>query len=184
MTRSIVPIAIAAMLASVATLGLATLTAFPSSTASADGEETAPLVRAQRFELVDGNGAVRAMLGVNPAGLPTFALLDEAGQQRFVIAGNPFGGYGMSIRGDDGAVRFAVAHGASDGEAFAGLNIRDAAGTIRANLFATDDGGLAGFNVFDADQRIRARLGYFPDQKEAPALRFLDGEGGAIWQTP
>jgi hypothetical protein len=159
MTRTIIPTAAVALLASVATLGLATLTAFPSRTASADTQETASVVRGEHFELVDGNGTVRATLGVNRAGLPMFAFLDEVGQQRFIIAGNPAGGYGMSIRGADGAVRFGVGHGASEGEAFTGLNIRDAAGTIRANLFATDDGSRAGFNVFDA-------------------------EGGVIWHAP
>jgi hypothetical protein len=180
MYRTMTLLIMAAVFGSAATLGLSRF-AFP--TANAAGGQEPVVVRGQRFELVDGNGAVRATLGINPAGLPAFALLDEAGQERFIIAGNPMGGYGMSIRAADGAVRFGVAHGASGGEAFAGLNIRDAAGTIRANLFATDDGSQAGFNVFDADGGQRSRLGYYSDT-ETPVLRFVGPDGEVIWQAP
>jgi hypothetical protein len=151
MYRTLTVLVMVAVFSSAATLGLSRF-AFPTATVA--GNQEPQVVRGQWFELVDGNGAVRATLGVNPAGLPLFALLDEAGQQRFIIAGNPMGGYGMSIRASDGAVRFGVGHGATGEEAFAGLNIRDAAGTIRANLFATDNESQAGFNVFDAEGSV------------------------------
>src|SRR5688500_15418887 len=105
MNRTLTSLVMVAVFSSLVTLGLSRF-AFP--TVSAAGSQEPQVVRGQRFELVDGNGTVRATLGTNPAGLPLFALLDEAGQQRFIIAGNPMGGYGMSIRAADGAVRFGV----------------------------------------------------------------------------
>jgi hypothetical protein len=45
----------------------------------------APVVRASRFELVDGEGRVRAVLGVSKSGSPEFDLRDAAGRPRALL---------------------------------------------------------------------------------------------------
>lgn len=158
--RGLIPMAVVAVLASATTLGLVRLAGPAAGTAHAGGDETQPLVRARRFELVDAAGRVRGVLNVNPAGLPGLALLDEAGAVRLLAAANAQGGYGVSVRDPGGAIRFAAGGGGEQG--FVGVNVRDGAGRIRANLFASDDGSAAAVQTWDEAGRVRAFMGACP----------------------
>ncbi len=54
-----------------------------------------------------------------------------------------------------GAVRFGVG---TTKRGFVGLNVRDARGVIRSNMYANDDGSDTGFRTWDADRRVREKL--------------------------
>ena len=158
--RTLAPMLMVALLASATTLGLVRLTTPAMRTAEASGQETVPLVRAHRFELVDAAGRVRGVLNVNQAGLPGVALLDEAGAVRLLAGANPQGGYGVSVRDPGGVIRFSAGGGGAQG--FVGVNVRDGSGAIRANLFATDDGAATAVQTWDEAGRVRAFMGACP----------------------
>ena len=180
--RSMVPMLAVALLASATTLGLMRLTAWAPRAAQASGQETLPVVRAQRFELVDASGAVTAIVGVDPSrNRPGLYLYDEHGTLRAAFGNVVIGGaYGFFIQNERGVARWVL--GAGSGSGFAGFNVRDDAGTIRANIFATDDGAAAGVQTFDQDAKIRTQIGSFADA--APVVRILDADGQPIWQAP
>ena len=131
------------LLSSVVTLGLARL-AFPTATATTAASQDPAVVRAQRFELVDAGGTVRARIAFLPDGRPLIALFDESGQVRASLAQNLEREYGFGITDGQGTSRFAVG---TTTRGFVGLNVRDGSGTIRANLYASDDGRATGFRT-------------------------------------
>src|SRR5215207_2442408 len=142
----------AAVVATVITAG-ATRLAPPAPTAAADDADISPVVRAHRFELVDGAGAVRAVLAADAFnGRAGLAVLDEAGRARAFLGNQALADtYGFDVFNEQGNVRIGM--GAGGRAEFAGINVRDARGRIRANLFARDDETQAGFNVWDASRQ-------------------------------
>ena len=173
--RTLVPMLVVALLASATTLGLVRLTTSAMRTAQASGQETVPLVRAQRFDLVDGDGRLRGSIAFNAAGQPVVALLDEAGRVRIAMRQNPEGQYGFSVTDAQGTLRFAVG---TTARGFVGLNVRDGSGTIRANLFATDDGTAAAVQTWDEAGRVRTFMGGCPTVPSGfHAFDTFDSEG-------
>ena len=66
-----------------APLPVAVLAAMAAAYAAGQAKATAPkVVRAQKFEVVDAEGRVRAMLGLLPDGSPSLELSDEQGKTR------------------------------------------------------------------------------------------------------
>ena len=145
------------LLSSAVTLGLARLT-FPTATAA--GQDPA-VVRAQRFELVDGDGVVRGVLSMDAfRGRPGLLILDEAGRPRAFLGNQATANsYGLGILDERGTLRAGLGAG---GAGFVGINVRDGAGRIRANLFATDDGAAAAVQTWDEAGRVRAFMGACP----------------------
>ena len=147
------------LLSSVATLGLARLT-FPTATAAS---QDPAVVRAQRVELVDTDGVVRGVLAVDAfRGRPGLLILDEAGRPRAFFGNQAVGNtYGLGILDERGTFRAGLGGGGGT-QGFAGINVRDGAGRIRANLFATDDGAAAAVQAWDEAGRVRVFMGACP----------------------
>ena len=137
-------------------------------------------MRAQRFELVDASGTVRAGMSITPDGRPVIALLDEAGRFRVGLAQNQEREYGVIINDAQGTPRFGVG---TTARGFVGLNVRDGSGTIRANLYATDDGAATGFQSWDAEGQVRAALGILPSAGEFGVV-ILGADGVPLRRAP
>src|SRR3954468_8009979 len=77
------PVLLAAMLSSLLTVAGMQVLAPPTSRAAQDGNAPVPLLRVQRVELVDANGAVRGVLGLTPGGDAAGIIFrDEEGRER------------------------------------------------------------------------------------------------------
>lgn len=151
-------------------------------TSDARAQEPPAVIQAQRFELVDTTGTVRAVIRMTPEGTgPEVALLDEAGKRRATMTQNSEGEYGFGIFDDSGTLRFGVG---TTKRGFAGLNVRDGSGVIRANLYADDDGEDSGFRAWDAAGQVRAKLGYLGGEPAAFGVRVLDSQGQPVWRAP
>ena len=107
---------------------LAVAWAFTSTTGTVQAQTGENVVRAERFELVDSEGRVRAGLGVFN-GMPGLLLYDANGTNRVELS--------VSDRGT-------------------GLFLYDANETPRAKLLASDDGSALG--LFDTNGKHRAGL--------------------------
>ena len=70
-------------------------------------ETVAKVVRAERFEVVDAKGRVRALLDVTD-GNPYLGLYDENGKARAGLALLPDGRAGLAIIGEDGKVLWSI----------------------------------------------------------------------------
>jgi len=141
-----------------------------------------PTIQAQQVELVDATGTVRGVLRMAPEGTgPEVALLDEVGRRRATMMENGEGDYAFSIFDASGAARFGVG---TTKRGFVGLNVRDARGVIRSNMYANDDGSDTGFRTWDADRRVREKLGAVEDDPSTFAVRVFDGQGQVLWQAP
>ncbi len=107
------------------------------------------VVRAQRFELVDAAGKLRAGLEVRGAGSAGLVLYDARGTGRAWL-----------LVADDGTPS---------------LDLRDAAGKLRAGLEVYGDDGSAGLTLTDAVGTGRAWLAVGADG--APVLKLLGATG-------
>src|SRR4051812_3474211 len=99
-TRIIVLTAlIASCTSSVITLAVALLVLAPGIRAAPDPQGVQPVVRAERFELLDTSGTVRGSLNMeaNGAGL---TLRDETGTSRVVLVSDPRVGHGLTVMGE------------------------------------------------------------------------------------
>src|SRR5688572_1121590 len=68
-----------------------------------------PLVRARRFELVDDNGAVRAVLGTQVGnGAPGFLVSDAAGRPRLALHVTPEDAPAIDVLDEKGTPRLHV----------------------------------------------------------------------------
>ncbi|HEY7065305.1 MAG TPA: hypothetical protein VII06_27760 [Chloroflexota bacterium] len=101
---------IASCVSSLITLAVALLVLAPAIRAAPEPQAVQPVVRAERFELVDAAGTVRGSLNMeaNGAGL---TLRDETGTSRVVLVTDPRVGHGLFVTGE--ATHGAVAVGAS-----------------------------------------------------------------------
>lgn len=68
----------------------------------------AKVIRAQRFELVDSKGKVRAALTLGPDGTPTVSRFTEDGELRAIVALHENGSQGILLRDKDGHMRVMV----------------------------------------------------------------------------
>ena len=114
----------------VATSG-ALLGALLTRSASADNQ----ILRARRFELVDGDGALRASMHLVMT-CPTIALYDrETGRVRAAMELTLGGDPRITLMDDSAKPRLVAL---VDGDGSPRLEVLDAAGTTRASLGATD----------------------------------------------
>jgi hypothetical protein len=128
--------------------------------------KTVPLVRAQRIELVDDAGRVRATLAARPDGSPALILEDAERKGRVHLtvsaAGEP--GLGMGDREGSGRVLLAVKADDSAGVAF-----YDGQGKLRAVL------GMTAVPVSAAGSAAA---------KPASAMALFDRDGNPLHQVP
>jgi hypothetical protein len=137
---------VAACTSSVITLAVA-LSALPAAIRAAPDSQAPPrLVQAERFELVDSSGAVRASLDMESNGVG-LTLRDESGTSRVVLVADPRVGRGLFVT--DQTSRGAVFVGASTANNI-GLQVTSPQGPkayIQANATGT------GFGVTDSAAR-------------------------------
>ena len=96
--RSIVLTAlIASCVSSVLTLAMASLILAPAIHAAPSAQDVQPVVRAERFDLVDTGGTVRARLEVDPTQGTGLSLRDESGRSRMVALVHPSSGAGVVV---------------------------------------------------------------------------------------
>ncbi len=136
------------------------------------------VVRAQRFELVDAEGRVRALLAMSLDGRPGLAFLDEKGEGR---AGLVLGTDGPTLELWDkkGKLRARLAVHPDLGPA---LTLHDEQGVMRAGLLAGTD-GRPGLAFLDEKGKPLTLLGVGVDAG-GKGLVLLDEKGETIWRAP
>ncbi len=139
-------------------------------------EEPKSVVRAERFELVDAAGHVRAALGTSKEGHIGLGIFDDDGNLRAALHLPPDGSARLSL-GDGNGVERAMLGVEPDGSPV--LHLGDETGKVRV-LGHCDDGGSA-LTLFDAAGKPRAFLNTDTDDG-TPALILLD-EGGEVRTT-
>lgn len=85
------------------------------------------VIRAQRFEVVDGDGKVRAVLGKADDGGSGLAAMDEEGRARLALGTKADGSVGLAVLHKTGTPVVAIGLGA-DGAA--GLAVLDKQGNL------------------------------------------------------
>ena len=110
--------------------------------AAASPEAENPVVRANRFELVDSEGRVRGELSLQD-GAPVFSLLDTAGRDRLSL-NHDAGGTALFIRDQEGVIRLGAAHFKHGGGGFA-LHGPDSKGA--AVLYYDESGSLSFYDT-------------------------------------
>jgi hypothetical protein len=113
------------------------------------------VVRAEKFELVDSQGRVRAELVV-PGGNsgPKFALMDIRGRERALL---------FLVRDTNGALQFL----GKDGNANAELGL--------------DEGGIPALHFH---HRTRAGISLALDYDDSPSLLMRGQDGKVLWKAP
>lgn len=99
---------------------------------------TADVVQAQRFVLRDGDGLIRAVLGVQPDGSTRFALQDRDGRPRLQLTLLGDGSPGIALKDRDGRNRAVLALPPDD---MAQIVFADREGYNRASLGLSVDHG-------------------------------------------
>jgi hypothetical protein len=201
----LVSIGLAAVVSSALTLGVAQVLAPSPGQAAPESQAAVPLVRAQRIELVDENGVVRAMLstgaGDESAGI---SFRDAQGRERAGMGtGRPGWGTGAGAYVLDANGRLRAAWGLAPQDAGAGFLVFDETTTRRVGL----GGGSAGYGVVVADESGQFRVGMGPLRDEegygfsvrdragdrralmgadvdGASLAVFDAAGRPIWQAP
>ena len=157
MTRAmLLPALVGAVVSAVLGFALGTLASPPTSRAAPDPQAPARVVRAERFEMVDARGAVRALLAVQEDDATVLKL------QRTDTAGP---GAVVTVHPDDRV----------------DLGLLDRTGRIRAGLGLTVE-GLPVWVLVDSAGQPRARLRLLPDG--SPDLELLTETGQALWRAP
>lgn len=154
-TRTIVLTAlIASCVSSALTLAAALLILAPASRAAPESQAVQPVLRAERFELIDGTGAVRATLNTERHGVG-LALRDEGGAQRVALILDPDALNGLFVVDPATRAMAFVGSSASDPSSFA-MRVTNAEG--RAALVRAASEGV-GFVATDPGNQPRARMG-------------------------
>jgi hypothetical protein len=167
---------IASCVSFLVTLAVALLVLAPTIKAAPDPQAVQTFVRAERFELVDPDGTVRAMLST-------------AGNVTGLGIGNPStSGAALLAVGPDGTPLLRMQR--SDGQAtvtmsvspdnVASIGLGDVAG--RALQLRASASGINGMRVQDDLQHPRAEFGVTADG--APFGRLRDETGQPVWQAP
>ncbi len=146
-----------------------------AAVAYAAGKAKAPavpqVVRAGRFELVDGQGRLRGKLAVNSDGTPGLDLYDGAGQLRVTLALAEDGNPSVELTDKNGKQRAALFVGKS-GEP--GLSLLDKQGQARAELYLANMGDA---RLLFSDGRAQARALLVFDGDLGPSLSLRDNVG-------
>jgi hypothetical protein len=99
-----------------------------AAVAYAAGKTSAPeVIQAQRFELVDSEGKVRAVLGMADDGGSGLAVMGEGGRARLAMGTKADGSVGLAVLRETGTPVVAIGLGA-DGAA--GLAVLDKQGNL------------------------------------------------------
>ena len=155
MPRTLILTALVASLVSALTaFAVAALVFAPSGHAAPAEQGAPPVLQAQRFELVDANGAVLARLGVESDGRQGLSVLDPTGQVRTSI--------GLAPNGSSTVV------------------LRDFQ-SPRLGLSTNVDGSAA---LIILDQGGQPRVGAIVEGNGAPSFQIRDDAGQRIWQAP
>lgn len=128
-----------------------------------DEAEVQPVVRAERFEVVDKDGNVRAFLTTLEDGSPTLNLLDENGESR-----------AWMLLSNDGSPRLILMDEPL-------LVLMDGSGEFRSVL-SLDQDGSPNMSLVDGAGVFRSVFRLGPDG--SPALLLNDGDGELTWFAP
>jgi hypothetical protein len=149
------------------------------------------VLRAERFEVVDAAGIVRAQLGQNSEGMTGLSIFDLQGNTRVAMQQRADGLGLFSIQSAKGEVLAKLGTAPDDrsvlwlfgpngemrmalmGEPGA-LQIHDPAERLRAQLVVAGDGPPT-LRLYDAEARVRAGLGLGADG--SPLLVYFDEDG-------
>jgi hypothetical protein len=206
-TRTVVLTAlIASCVSSLVTLTVALLVLAPGIRAAPDPQAVQPVVRAERFEMLDAAGRVRAVLSTERHGAG-LALIDENNQQRIALVVDPDAQSGLSglFVGDTTTQGQAFIGGSfGDSPSFA---VRVTNGERQAAFVRAGTDGV-GFIAAEPGNRPRARMVLNPqsvvgvevgpsllDPATAraalvqgpgltPRLGVIDESGQPIWSAP
>lgn len=135
----------------------------PTKLADAAPTTSQPVLRAERFEVVDKNGKIRALLTTLEDGRPTLALVDESGEFRVWL-----------FLSQDGSPKLVLTN-----KPF--LVLTDAAGEFRLVLRLDQDGSPS-LGLTDATGKFRSVMRLESDG--SPVLLLNDNQGNVIWSTP
>lgn len=114
--------------------------------ATAEDPETKDCIRAQRYEIVDGDGNLRGLFGTNAkSGAPVLALLDKDRNVRLSICNNEDGSTAIAFVDPKGLTPLAIAAG--DFGAAINLSAKD---TVRA-AFVIEKDGTPAVKYFDEE---------------------------------
>lgn len=161
-------------------------------------QEGAPkAITAEEFRLVDGEGKLRAVLGLREDGMVSLTFNDQSGRKRASVAAGDEGA-AFVVGDEEGEKRMAVgyAEGApvviladttgrdrialTVADDIPGLVLKDEAGTERAGMMFAD--GVPFVSLFDGEGRTRAVLNLEPDGR--PAISLFDVDEQAVWSAP
>lgn len=135
----------------------------------------ANVVRADRFEVMDGSGQVRGSLGLDDEG-PVLELVDAGGTYRARLETGALGPE-LQLQGPEGQLRLGLGDVVQEG---AGLSLYDASDRLRLGLAYS---GTRGTNLVLADDAGRVRVGLTVDSA-GPYLALLGPGGAPTWEQP
>lgn len=133
------------------------------------------VIRADRFEVVDGSGQVRGTLGLADEG-PYLVLDDPGGSYRARLETGALGPE-LRLDGPEGQLRLGLGDVVQEG---AGLSLYDASDRLRLGLAYS---GTRGTNLVLADDAGRVRVGLTVDSA-GPYLALLGPGGAPTWERP
>ncbi len=166
----------------------------------------AEVVRAKRFELVDGQGKVRALLSVQPDGASRFEVLDKDRKARAVLRLYPDGTPVLEMLTAGGEPRVSLAGSESmpslgmgwKGQQGGKLNLGFNAGGV-PQLYMTEPSGLVRvmltmkangdpmLRLANRDGRNGVELGAVWENPEAQcpfSMELSDKDGRTVWKVP
>lgn len=128
-------------------------------------------VEAGHFVIRDGEGRMRAALGIRPDGTPGFGLFDEKGTPRLSFDLALGGAPGVNLYDSQGTLKGALAI-RPDGTP--GLGLFGSQNKVGISLEMTPQ-GAPGVNIFDGAGQVRGALAIRPDG--TPGLGIFDAQG-------
>jgi len=161
----------------------------PATVAAEDAAVT-DVVRVRRFELLDENGKMRAMLGMLPAG-PGFALYDPAGEMRASLRMVLDKWPSLALSDSAGKIR-AVLNLSLFSDESPALTFYDSAGKMRAQLEGLSYPGPR-LILLDEDRKKRAVLGTNSlrviktgviENLPESSIVLLDEDERVLWSAP
>jgi len=140
---------------------------------------SASTVRAERFELVDGQGEVRAVLSVEDGGT-SLVLTSAEGKGKVQLGAGAYGS-GLALLDENGRMGagLSAVKGKKDTINVHGLILFDENGSICASLGMTAFG--PDLSLFDENGKPRAMLVV---NERGPGLNLFDAAGKPIWRAP
>jgi hypothetical protein len=166
---------IASCVSSLVTLAAALLVLAPSIRAAPDPQAVQPVLRAERFELVDSTGQVNAVLGTHED-VVGLIVMGPSGDSRVRAAVGTDGFPIVAVRNPTGTAGIGLTVRADDTALFNVVNTSSGRVAVGAGL------GTASADVYDSNDRLRAVVGMRPDG--APFVVLLDETGQPVWQVP